>query len=59
VLAPNAKLRPLVVPQGLDVQMVASEAAVAGECDVQTVQSRPHRISRARLLRRVLCSDIT
>jgi hypothetical protein len=45
VLAPNARLRPLVVPQEPEVQERAAEAAVAGECDVQTVQSRPHRIS--------------
>jgi hypothetical protein len=44
VLAPNARLRPLVVPQEAEVQERAAEAAVAGECDVQTVQSRPHRI---------------
>jgi hypothetical protein len=44
VLAPNARLRPLVVPQEPEVQERAAEVAVAGECDVQTVQSRPHRI---------------
>ncbi len=33
LLAPNAKLRPLVVPQG------------APKCETETVQARPHRIS--------------
>jgi hypothetical protein len=51
--------RPLVVPQEPEVQERAAEVAVAGECDVQTVQARPHRISWARLLKRVFCSDIT
>ena len=51
--------RPLVVPQEPEVQERAAEVAVAGECDVQTVQSRPNRISWARLLKRVFCSDIT
>ncbi len=57
VLAPNAKLRPLVVPQGPPAQaLAATEAAAAAECEVETVQARPHRISWARLLERV--SDI-
>lgn len=51
--------RPLVVPQEAEVQERAAEVAVVGECDVQTVQPRPHRISWARLLKRVFCSDIT
>jgi len=51
--------RPLVVPQEPEVQERAAEVAVAGECDVQTVQSRPHRISWARLLKRVFSCDIT
>jgi hypothetical protein len=46
-------LRPLVVPQGLHVQQAASEAAVAAECEVQSLQPRPNRISWARLLKRV------
>ena len=53
VLAPNARLRPLVVPQKPEVQERAAEVAVAGGCDVQTVQSRPHRVSWARLPKRV------
>ena len=59
VLAPNARLRPLVVPQEAEVRERAAEVAVAGECDVQTVQSRPHRISWGRLLKRVFSCDIT
>ncbi len=49
----------MVVPQEPEVQERAAEVAVAGECDVQTVQARPHRISWARLLKRVFCSDVT
>ena len=44
VLAPNARLRPLLVLQEPEVQELAAEVAVAGGCDVRTVQSRPHRI---------------
>ena len=58
VLAPNAKLRPLVVPQGPEVQELAAEVAVAGVCDVETVQSRPHRINWAPLLKRVFDIDM-
>ena len=58
VLAPNARLRPLVVPQKPEVQERAAEVAVAGGCDVQTVQSRPHRVSWARLLKRVFDIDV-
>ena len=52
VLAPNAKLRPLVVPQGPEVQEQTTEVAAVSECETQTVQARPHRISWARLLKR-------
>ncbi len=58
VLAPNAKLRPLVVPQGLHVQEAASEAAVAAECEVESLQPRPNRISWARLLKGVFDIDM-
>jgi hypothetical protein len=58
VLAPNAKVRPLVVPQGPEVQEQASEVAVADECEVETVQARLHRISWARLLERVFDIDM-
>ena len=57
-MAPNAKLRPLVVPQGSEVQKLATDVTVAGECAVQTVQARPQRISWARLLKRVFDIDM-
>ena len=47
-----------MVPQEAEVQERAAEVAVAGECDVQTVQSRPNRISWARLLKRVFDIDM-
>jgi hypothetical protein len=60
VLAPNAKLRAMVVSQRPPNQdKPATEAAAAAKCEVETVQARPHRISWARLLKRVFCSDIT
>jgi hypothetical protein len=57
-LAPNAKLRPLVVPQGPQVQEAASEATAAAECEVESLQARPNRISWARLLKRVFDIDM-
>ncbi len=51
VLSPNAKLQALVVPQGPPAQAQAAiGAAAAAECEVETVQARPHRIIWARLL---------
>ena len=41
LLAPNAKLRALVVPQGLAQPAEASEAAAASECEAETVPARP------------------
>ena len=58
VLAPNAKLCPLVVPQGPEVQEQATEVAVAGECEAETGQARPRRISWAQLLKRVFDIDM-
>jgi len=58
VLAPNAELPPLVVPQGPEVQEQATDAAVAAECEVETVQAGLHRISWARLLKRVFDIDM-
>jgi len=63
VLAPNAKLRPLVVPQGPTAhEEPATEAAAAAECEVESevepVRARPHRISWARLLKRVFDIDM-
>ena len=59
MLAPNAKLLPLVVSQGPPARaQSAAEAATAGECEVETVQARPHRIGWARLLKRVFDIDM-
>jgi hypothetical protein len=58
VLAPSAKLRPLVVPQGPEGQEQATDAAVAAECEVETVQAGPHRMGWARLLKRVFDIDM-
>ncbi|MDH5540224.1 MAG: transposase [Rhizobacter sp.] len=63
VLAPNAKLRALAVPQGPPAQgQAATEAAAVAECAVENedepVQARPHRISWARLLKRVFDIDM-
>ncbi|MGH8703285.1 MAG: hypothetical protein ACREVR_19205 [Burkholderiales bacterium] len=37
---------------------MATETAAAAECEVETVQARPHRISWARLLKRVFDIDM-
>jgi hypothetical protein len=58
VLAPNAKLRALVVPQGPEVQEQATEVAVGDECEVETVRARPLRPSWPRLLKRVFDIDM-
>ena len=59
VLAPNAQLRGRVVPQGPPGQEpAATEAAVAAESEVETLQARPHRISWARRLKRVVDIDV-
>lgn len=59
VLAPNARLRARVVPQGPLAQAPAApEAAGAGECEVQTVRGRAHRIGWARLSKRVFDIDL-
>lgn len=60
VLAPNAKLRALVVPQGLAQPEEATEATTATECEAEaeTAQGRPGRISWARLLKRVFDIDM-
>ena len=55
VLAPNAKLRALVVPQAPEAATVASElTATESSC----THSRPTRISWARLLERVFEIDL-
>ena len=58
VLAPNAKLRARVVPQGPpgQAQPATEDAATTGGCEVDTLQARPGRISWARLLKRVLAT---
>ena len=46
VLAPNAKLRALMVPQPPPAQaQTSAEAADTDGCEVETVQDRPYRIS--------------
>jgi hypothetical protein len=58
-LASNAKLRALVMPQGPPAnEEAATEAVVAAECEVGTVQVRPHRMGWARLLKRVFDIDM-
>ena len=58
VLAPNAKLRALLVPQEPPNDAEAATAAVAGPCEVEISQVRPGRISWARLLKRVFDIDM-
>lgn len=58
MLAPNAKLRALVVPQGPMQKENAIEAAAAGECEAEAFQGHPLRISWARLLKRVFDIDM-
>ena len=62
-MAPNAKLRRLVVPQGPPAQgRAATEAAAVAEGAVanesELVQARPHRTGWARLLKRVFDIDM-
>ena len=61
VLAPNAKLRALVVPQGpeqAEQAEQASDVAATGQCEAQAALARPGRISWARLLKRVFDIDM-
>ena len=60
VLAPNAKLGSLVVPQGLVQPEAATEAAAATKCEVKVeiAQGRPGRISWDCLLKRVFDIDM-
>ena len=45
VLAPNAKLRPLMVPQSPPAEaQAAAEGAATAECEVEPVQAGSHRI---------------
>jgi len=56
VLAPHAKLRARLVPQGPAARGRAADAAGEIRSEAQPVQARAHRIGWARLLKRV--SDI-
>jgi hypothetical protein len=59
VLAPNAKLRPMLLPQGPPAdEELATETVTAAECDVEHVRALPGRISWARLLKRVFDIDM-
>ena len=55
VLAPNAKLRVKVVPQGPER---TAQAAPPAECDANCAHNRPVRLSWARLLDRVFEIDM-
>ena len=55
-LAPNAKLRAQVVPQGPDE---GAEAAQPAACEANCGHHRPARMSWAKLLERVFGCDIT
>jgi hypothetical protein len=55
VLAPNAKLRALVVPQGAEAP---AQAAPPAECEAGCAHHRPVRLSWAKLLKRVFEIDI-
>ena len=58
VLATNAKLRSLVVPQRPPKDEQAPGVAASGvQCEAETVQVRPARISWARLHKRVFDID--
>jgi hypothetical protein len=55
VLAPNAKLRALVVPQ---VHEAPERAAKPAECDANCAHHRPVRLSWSKLLKRVFDPDL-
>ena len=55
VLAPNAELRAMVVPQGPDEPAAASELAA---CEPNCAHRRPVRMSWARLLKRAFELDL-
>jgi hypothetical protein len=59
VLAPNAKLRPMVVPQGPPAdEALATETVTAAACNAEHVRALPGRICWARLLKRVFDIDM-
>jgi hypothetical protein len=55
VLAPNAKLRALVVPQEAEAP---AQAAPPAECEAHCAHHRPVRLSWAKLLKRVFEIDL-
>ena len=55
VLAPNAKLRAMVVPQEPEV---AAQEAKPAECEAICAHHRPVRLSWAKLLKRVFDLDL-
>ena len=57
VLAPNAKLRAQVVPQGPEAAGPATEAAAAAS-EAEPVRARSQRMGWARLLKRVFDIDL-
>ena len=60
-LAPNARLRALVVPawQGHEADASGADASGAAATEAGCAHARPARISWARLLKRVFSCDIT
>jgi hypothetical protein len=58
VLAPNAKLRALVVPKESAETEQTTEPTAVAECEIETAQARPGRIGWARLLKRVFDIDM-
>ena len=58
VLAPNAELRPLVVPQEPAETEQTTEPTATAECEIDPARARPGRISWARLLKRVFDIDM-
>ena len=59
VLAPNAKLRSRVVPQGPPNDEEAAGVGASGvQCEAETAQVRPGRSSWARPLKRVFDIDM-
>ena len=54
MLAPNAKLRELVVPQQAEA---SAQAAPPAECEASCAHHRPVRLSRAKLLKCVFEID--
>jgi Putative transposase len=58
VLAPNAKLPQLAVPQEPTETEQTTEPTAAADCEIDTARARPGRISWARLLKQVFDFDM-